>query len=1010
MKNNTISFWSFFLGLFTCLLLPQTGLRAHPSAPAATSYYADAVSGNDANNGLSANTAWQTINKINRSTFKAGDNILFKCGQTFYGALRPANSGLNYGSYGSGAKPVISGITILSGWSNAGGGVYEAPCVSCKVSLTLLTVNDTLKAMGRYPNAGAANGGYLTVDTHAGNTSITDPHLPAAPDWTGAELVIKKNSWTIDRGIVSAHSKNTLTYASIYGGGFDSQNGYGYFIQNSPFTLDAFGEWYYNHNAGKLSMFFGARNPAIYTVKTATIDTLVYLDAVNDVSFTGLAFEGSTIETFRIQNANNITLRNCNIAYSGFYAVKDSNSVNLVINNCSIDKTNNTAIEGYACNHASITNNTIRNTGMLTGMGGRNNQPYKAIACFGTGNTITGNHIDSTGYMGIFFYGDSAIVKNNYINFFATVLDDGGGIYTFGGYNNYGRIISKNIIINGIGAPAGTPFTQGAACGIYTDDRSANLQIDSNTVAYCVRAGLFLHNTHETGINANTLYGNGTQLLAGHDAGYPTDEIRNLVFKKNLLLSTSPDQFISSCYSTADDFSRFGDFDSNYYARPFDTAGIINTVHPENNNSVSSYYDLPGWKTAYGLDRNSAVGRPIAAYKTDTLTGNNIFANGSFNSNTDGVFCLSSPGTCSVSWSGGGHLDNGAVQVTYNTTAGPNQSLGVYFNIGSVEANNDYVIKFSLAGDNIVGKTFEVFLLRSSQSLQNHSSSRFYKVSNNRTENEYLFHATANETLILALALTKADTAFWIDNVQLRKAVITPTVFADSVRFFYNAAATTTPFLFDGAYRDIKNKLFFSRINLAPFSSVVLMRVWPTPNQPPEANAGNDTTLFLPANTMLLNGTASVDYDGQIVSYAWKQLDGPSSLKINGAITPTARINELQEGDYRFQITVTDNAGDSSVAVVKIKVVNKYHNSSFLRLYPNPTTGQLYCQYIDDYTGKIGLLVFDGLGRKIKYGNLVKDLPLITQALDMSRLSAGLYYLQLTGSNGVKTINPFIKQ
>ncbi len=729
--------------LLVCLLL--VCLLSSHAAPAAV-YYVDAAGGNDANTGVSAASAWKTLDRVNAGKFKSGDEVLFKRGQVFYGSLRPSASGVSYAAYGTGDKPVISGISVLTGWIADGNGIYETGCPSCPASVTMLSIDDTMRAMGRYPNAGAANGGYLTIGSHTGNTAITDSSLSPYPDWTGAEIVIKKNSWTLDRGLISGQSGHMLTYASVYGGGFDSQDGYGYFLQNSPLTLDVYGEWYYNPAAKKIMVFFG-RDPAAYSVKTATIDTLVWLDGYNDLFFTGLSFEGSAAITFGIQNAGNVRLLDCDIAWSGNDAIRDSNSAGLVISGCTINHTNNTAIEAYGCDNGDISGNRIGNTGMLPGMGGRNGQPYKGIAVFGTGNRISRNSIDSTGYMGIFFYGDSTRVSGNYVDYFGTVLDDGGGIYTYGGPTTGGRVISDNIILNGIGSPAGTTSAAGAACGIYADDRSTHVEIDSNTAAFCVRAGIYLHNAHETGLRGNTLFGNGQQLLLVHDAAYPADSLRNLVIKGNIFFSGLAGQFVSYCSSLTNDIERMGEFDSNAYARPFDTAGIIAATWPGSGEPgggagssgaaviVYKYYDLNGWSTAYRADIHSRPGPHLVPYTIQSETGPNIFANGSFSANTNGAFCLSSPGPCSVSWSSGGHLDGGAVQVSYQesggpnaSSGGPNASLGVYFNLGAVQAGRDYIIRFSLQGNNTINNTFQLFLLRSSQPAANHSPAEYYSL------------------------------------------------------------------------------------------------------------------------------------------------------------------------------------------------------------------------------------------------------------------------------------------
>lgn len=81
-----------------------------------TVYYVDAVNGNDNNDGRSENSAWKTVNKVNSQTFEAGDQILFKRGDIFNGALAPKGSGasgnhIKLGAYGNGNLPIISAGT-----------------------------------------------------------------------------------------------------------------------------------------------------------------------------------------------------------------------------------------------------------------------------------------------------------------------------------------------------------------------------------------------------------------------------------------------------------------------------------------------------------------------------------------------------------------------------------------------------------------------------------------------------------------------------------------------------------------------------------------------------------------------------------------------------------------------------------------------------------------------------------------------------------------------------------
>lgn len=77
-------------------------------------YYVDSISGNDNNDGLSPNTAWKSLTKVNATTFQAGSTISFKAGCMWTGQLYPKGSGtggnpITIDMYGSGNKPVIAG-------------------------------------------------------------------------------------------------------------------------------------------------------------------------------------------------------------------------------------------------------------------------------------------------------------------------------------------------------------------------------------------------------------------------------------------------------------------------------------------------------------------------------------------------------------------------------------------------------------------------------------------------------------------------------------------------------------------------------------------------------------------------------------------------------------------------------------------------------------------------------------------------------------------------------------
>lgn len=81
-------------------------------------------------------------------------------------------------------------------------------------------------------------------------------------------------------------------------------------------------------------------------------------------------------------------------------------------------------------------------------------------------------------------------------------------------------------------------------------------------------------------------------------------------------------------------------------------------------------------------------------------------------------------------------------------------------------------------------------------------------------------------------------------------------------------------------------------------------------NQAPVVNAGSDKSLFLPANSVLLSGSAN-DADGTITSLVWTKVSGAAANLIN-ASTTTLTIDGLTEGTYVFRLSATDNSGASS--------------------------------------------------------------------------------------------------
>jgi Secretion system C-terminal sorting domain/Right handed beta helix region len=90
-------------------------------------------------------------------------------------------------------------------------------------------------------------------------------------------------------------------------------------------------------------------------------------------------------------------------------------------------------------------------------------------------------------------------------------------------------------------------------------------------------------------------------------------------------------------------------------------------------------------------------------------------------------------------------------------------------------------------------------------------------------------------------------------------------------------------------------------------------------NLPPTVNAGLSQTITLPINSVALNGAAS-DPDGTISNVLWTKISGPASAIITNPSSLITTVTALVQGNFVFQLTVTDNAGATASSTVNIIV------------------------------------------------------------------------------------------
>lgn len=594
-----------------------------------TNYYFSNT-GNDGNAGTSFGAPWQTLTKFNTffSSLAAGDSVLFKRGDVFVGIMTISKSGsvgnpIKIGAYGTGNMPVINGFTTISAWTSLGSGIYESTsAVSALTTMNMVTLNGIPVAMGRYPKITAANKGYLAYQTHSGQTSITSNAISGITSFVGGEVVIRSIQHILDRCVITAQTSTTVSYTSV--SSYTPIDNYGFFFQNHPATLTqantALGEWYFDPATKKLRMYFGGASPGSYTIKGSTQDVLATAISKSYINFDNISFQGANTKLLKLDGSNHIIVRNCEALYAGQDAIAGLSVNNITVDNSLVNWASdnsiyfNTATIDASGIHPkivsanTITNNTIKNTGTLAGMGRSGDVKQMGIAVYGSNNLVEYNRITNTGYCSIYYvWGDNVLIKNNYVDSFCSVKNDGGGLYTFN--NNAtpasftGQRITGNIFLNALSSAEGTTSSSKAAYGIYLDINVAGLEIDNNTVANAQR-GLFNHNSHDLNVHHNTFFDNSERQI---DMTYSSDAtawlVRNVILSNNIFFAKSSTEVAAMYRSLNADLPSFGTFDNNYYCRPVLETTPISTML----GTATTLRSLSGWQTFSGDDLNSNI-------------------------------------------------------------------------------------------------------------------------------------------------------------------------------------------------------------------------------------------------------------------------------------------------------------------------------------------------------------------------------------------------------------------
>ena len=564
-----------------------------------------------------------TLAEVNALTLGTADTVFLKRGCNWHERLLIAESGgagipIVFTSYGSGNKPIITGFSTLTVWTDYGDGDIYYSLVDCRTASILLIDGGDI-AMGIEPDAT-----WLNYEDYSTNTYIIDDELTNSPNWTGADIIIVKSPWTIERSPITNHTNTRVNYTtfSTWRPLFDD---FGYRFTDDFKTLDNFGEWYYDGDT--LFMYFGVEDPGDYDIEISTIDTLARADTRSYITFDSLAFEGAGNYAFYSEHCNYITFRNCTFRNMGRWAIRGRINANNVIEYDTFNTIYANAInlDLYGSNNT-VRYNIINDIGTDPTMIYSDDDGGDGIVIKDSQDTVKYNRITNIGHSGIRFNNYSNYCMYNYIDTFGLTRADVGGIYTSEGSVGHaiGGVYYNNIVLNGDATdmwasgrfPHEYNYYELGYSGIYFDWYCTNMEVYNNTIGHISGFSFLSSGDNHINVHDNTFYNADYASILVFNILSGTWLMHEMRFDDNIFVTTDATRgWIGWIYTsqTPDDIpTMFTSFDNNYYARPLVTEDTIMRTFNQVNNWPGYYRTLANWQTYTSKDASSTM----VAFKT----------------------------------------------------------------------------------------------------------------------------------------------------------------------------------------------------------------------------------------------------------------------------------------------------------------------------------------------------------------------------------------------------------
>ncbi len=356
-------------------------------------YYIDAVNGNDTNDGKTPQTAWKSLAKLNSIKINAGNKLLFRTGQTWQGQLEIKDSGtlenpIEIGSYGEGAKPVLTAVGIVQIRENNNNNDVE-------------------------------DGEWIPYNASGGN-GLGIQFKEPVPDPANTWLAV----------ILDSHPGRVKVNGQELVGAFDSSE------------LGNTFKWSYNRDkGGTVFYWYGNDKPSQIETNLYTAPLYIYNSAY--VKVDDIELKGGYVSGLFIEKASHIYVQNVttgDMSQQGIYVkAESSNAKDIRITNCTIDSR-------YALDYSMATPNMEKHGRTTTTRGAT-----EGIMFWGgvQDSVISGNFIKNWTHASINFSADhdEELAGNSVANNELLAPDIAyGGRLALDGKNNHNNSITGNTI------------------------------------------------------------------------------------------------------------------------------------------------------------------------------------------------------------------------------------------------------------------------------------------------------------------------------------------------------------------------------------------------------------------------------------------------------------------------------------------------------------------------------------------------------------------------------------